>query len=673
MKRSFLILVLTLMMAVGVSGVVRTDYQHETASMLKTKLAQATSATDSICILYDLFDVLPRSEGRQIGDRIYEIATRTGDNTTRLDICRQMTAYFSDDHSLAEIEKVVSQIPESQEQKETHLFLRMKRLSLSSRTKTEADRQSEIIRILSEEDSKTPKSANQRLLDLFTLVEYLRNDASGDMLKEYLDRLIALATSSHFKLYAIPNIVYAEAANVYADAGEAEKSVEADRKLLTIIDGLEKKYREKGRLYRSYDISRYVCYRRMMRNYEALRPGELEDLYARSMKLRENNIDIRNDIDSHPRFYAYYHTAAGDYTAAIPYLKRMLDEENSLPVRKQVLEFLIDAAGNTGDDDTKVKALEEYSTILEELNRLKASERYRELQIKYDVQDLRTRNAELELENRSDEIMSARRLMTFVAVAFIILLAILVISLYHWGRFKRNASSMGEVVDNIRHERERLRNSIYYDAASQTDPLGDDEVSESWQERMRGRGVKWDQLSLFMTKSIINDLLFIAATGHADLQKYIHETSVDSVMRKVESLVRESGGREGSLSVEHVEDDFSITSDEECLCVIMKHIYDTAVKYSPESLVTLSCRRVGDDHIDFVITTKGVSAAGPDDPQIFDNLLTARKVLHRKGAGLFICRMITLLLDCQIIPDSSYQEGARYYFRIPVTPEAGRD
>lgn len=651
------------------SAVVRTDYQHETASMLKTKLSHANTAKDSICILYDILDVLPRSEGREIGDRIYEIATRTGDITTRLDICRQLTAYFHDDRSLAEIEKEVSLIPKSQEQKETHLFLRMKRLSLSTHTKGEADRQNEIIRILSEEDSKTAKSTNQRLLDLFTLVEYLRNDASGDMLKEYLDRLIALATSSQFKLYAIPNIVYAEAANVYADAGEAEKSVEADRQLLSIIDGLVKKYHDKGRQYRNYDISRYVCYRRMMRNHEALRPGELEDLYSRSMKLRENNIDIRNDIDNHPRFYAYYYTAAGDYNAAIPYLKRMLDEDTSLPVRKQVLEYLIDAAGNTGDDDTKVEALEEYSAILEELNRLKASERYRELQIKYDVQDLRTRNTELELENQSDEIMSARRLMTFVSGAFIILLVILVTLLYHWGRFKRNASSMGEVVDNIRQEREQLMNSIYYDATDMPDPLAGDDMAESWQKRMSKSGIKWDQLSLFMTKSIINDLLFIAATGHADLKKHIQEISVDAVMRKVESMVRESADREGTLSVEYVEDDFDITTDTECLCVIIKHICDTAIDYSPESRVTLSCRRVSDSHIDFVITTKGVSAAGPDDPQIFDNLLTARKVLHRKGAGRFICRIITLLLDCQIIPDRSYHDGSRYYFRIPVTPD----
>lgn len=669
MKKIFLILAAALICLAAAPVAAQNDYQHETAAKLRSRLAAARTAKDSIGILYDMFDVLPRGEIAAIGNQIYGIASRIGDNTTRLDICRQMTACFRDDRSLAEIEKEVSQIPESQEQKETHLFLRMKRLSLSSSNKSEKDRQSEIIRILSEEDSKKPKSANQRLLDLFTLVEYLRNDASGDMLKDYLDRLIALATSSQFKLYAIPNIVYAEAANAYADAGEAEKSVEADRKLLTIIDGLERKYRDGGRKYRSYDISRYVCYRRMIRNFEALRPGELKDLYARCMRLRENNQDVRTDIDTHPRFYAYYHTAAGDCNAAIPYLKHMLQEEISLPVRKQVLEYLIDCAEKTGDDDTKVNALEEYSTILEELNRLKASERYRELQIKYDVQDLRTRNAELELENRSDEITSARRLMTFVAVAFLIMFLILVVSLYQWGKFKRNSSHMGDVVDNIRLEREQLKNSLYRDADDMPDPLASEELQENWKERMRRNGVKWDQVSLFMTKSIVNDLLFIAATGHDNMLKYIHETTADSIMRKVESMARDADYTDSGISIRYVDDDFEITADSECLAVIISHIFETAIHYSPKSSVELSCRRVSEDFVDFVITTAGIDSASPADPQIFDSLITARNVLHRNGAGLFICRLITLLLNSKIIPDRTFKGGARYFLRIPVRPE----
>lgn len=668
MKKLFLTFTITILFQLAISAKAQTDYQRDTSSKLRISLANAKTPRDSIKILYDIFDVVPRNQEVAIGRQIYDIAKRIGDNSTCLDICRQLTACFRDDRSLAEIEKEVSRIPESQEQKETHLFLRMKRLSYSSSNKSETDRQKEIIRILAEEDKGKTKSPTQRLLDLFTLVEFLRNDASGDMLKEYLDRLIMLATSSHFKLYAIPNIVYAEAANVYADAGEAEKSVEADRKLLQIIDGLENKYHSNGRIYRNFDISRYVCYRRMIRNYEALRPGELKTLYDKCMNLRAKSHDVRNDMDTHPRFYAYYYTASGDYNAALPYLKQLLEKDLSLPLRKLVLEHTVSVAEKTGDDETRVKALEEYSTILEELNRLKASERYRELQIKYDVQDLKTRNAELELTNKNEEILSARRLMTFVAVLFVILFIILVLFLHYWGKFKRNASRMGEVVDSIHMERERLRQSLYYDYAEMPGYLAPELNIDGWRERMRKKGIKWDMVSLFMTKSIVNDLLFIAASGHSDLMKYIQETSVDSLLRRVEVLAREGDYPDNGISVEYLDDDFKITTDPECLSILINHIFDTAIHCIPDSTIELSCRKTSENYVDFIITTIGVNGASPEDPQIFNNFITVRRILHRKGSGFFICRLIWLLLNSEIIPDKEYKNGSRYYLRVPVKP-----
>lgn len=171
MKKLFLTFTITILLQLAISAKAQTDYQRDTSSKLRISLANAKTPRDSIKILYDIFDVVPRNQEVAIGRQIYDIAKRIGDNSTRLDICRQLTACFRDDRSLAEIEKEVSLIPESQEQKETHLFLRMKRLSYSSSNKSETDRQKEIIRILAEEDKGKTKSPTQRLLDLFTLVE----------------------------------------------------------------------------------------------------------------------------------------------------------------------------------------------------------------------------------------------------------------------------------------------------------------------------------------------------------------------------------------------------------------------------------------------------------------------------------------------------------------------
>ena len=74
--------------------------------------------------------------------------------------------------------------------------------------------------------------------------------------------------------------------------------------------------------------------------------------------------------------------ATGDYATAIPLLKQILAQTQRPAIRKQLIEFLIDAAENVGDNATKIEALKQYTAILEEFNDLKAAERYRELQIK---------------------------------------------------------------------------------------------------------------------------------------------------------------------------------------------------------------------------------------------------------------------------------------------------
>ena len=458
MKRTFLKLVAVLICALAGIPPAQAHPQHETAAQLRARLASATSPRDSIRMLYDILDVLPLKEQPRVAMSIDSIAERIGDNATRLDLARIMAAIYIEDSDLARVEARVLKIPESKEQKETMLFVKLKRLSASNRHKSEEERQKEIIRILSEDVDKKGKTPADQLLDLFSLVEYLRNDASGDMLKEYLDRLSVLASSPYFKINTISLYVQSEAARIYSDADDADKAVAADHKVLQNIAGLEKCYADRGRHYRNYNVSKLHSYMRLLRNYEALRPGEVAEINAKVMDMAARNIDVSNELQQRPDYKAYYAVATGDYPTAISLLRQMLAEDRPLAVRKQLLEALVKASEATGDDKTKIEALTEYTAILEQLNKLKAAERYRELQIRYDVQDLKNRNSQLELENRNDEILSARRIMTFVIVAFALMFLILIISLYHWGRFRKNSSTMGEVVDNMRHLRPpRLR------------------------------------------------------------------------------------------------------------------------------------------------------------------------------------------------------------------------
>lgn len=682
MKRitSRLLIALIALAAAFSSSYAAPEGNKDEITNLRQSLSGVRSRQDSIKILYHIFDLSTRKEQAEVGNELYQVAEREKDTKTQLDILRQISACYSDSASFQKIAEKARSLPPSKERDETILFIKMKRLSYDTHYLNEDKRQKQIVQIIADGDPKNADKKKNRengiddysvthkhLIKLYTLVEYLRNDASGDMLKGYLDELMKMASNSDVELYAIRNIIYSEVANIYSDAGDHKKAVDADRQLLNVVEDLEKKYAEEGRHHRNYDITRYTIYRRMIRNFPALSQDEIDDLHKKCLALAEKNREVRSDLEKSPRYYAYYYMAKGDYNAAIPYLKALLQKDKlAAQMRKQVLEHLVKAADKTGDKETKLEALSQYNLILEELNKAQASAKYKELQIKYDVQDLKSRNADLEIQARNDEIDSERRIMTFVIVAFVILGIFVIILLLNWGKYTRNAGKMGKIVDRINGERRRLRNAIYYDHDDHLDPLADEEFDpkQSWQSRMKNEGIKFDAVSTFMTESIVNDLLYIASFGRDNRKKFIRDVSVDSIMRQICHNAEELTDDNRRFRIESPDDDFIITTDSECLSILLGHVLAIASNYSPTHSVNLSARKTGENTVDFLITINGLNGATPGDPNILEHFIQANNVLERNGSGLFICRMITLLLNSSHYPDTSYTEGARYIFSL---------
>lgn len=645
----------------------QTDKNEEKAAELRKNLSSVKTTSDSIKILYDIFDLLPRQERVPVGKEIYDLATRSNNSDVRLDILRLISVIYEDEAILKKIQDEISRIPASQEKDETLLFIKMRRLTSKSRSLSEEERQKEIVNILHHYEDSVHKDKLRNILDLYALVVFMRNDASGDMQQQYMGKLIEMVNSPDVKLYAIENNIFTEAANIYSDAQDYDKALRANKKVLDIIDGLEKTYHEKGRNFRNYDVSRYVCYRRMLRNAKGLQPGEAEKYYSLAKDLAAKNSDVKQDFETNPRIHAYYYYAIGDYGKAMTYLKDIVTRKNTLASQKQFLEMLIDASQKTGDVRTRLEALTEYASLLSEMNDLKAAEKSRELQIKYDLQDLKTRNQALELDNREKEIKSERQIMTFVTVAFVILLIVLIIMLYNWGRYRKNTMMLGHIVDNLHRERYRLRHSLYGEYGEEFDPLAEEDKFKdlNWQKRIKNAHENLGNATMFMTQSIMNDLLFIAAIGHADMIKHISEISVDSILRQVESTTMEKAGNMSNIRIEYPDHDFKIKIDSSCLITILTHMADVASNYFISSITHISCMKPESGHLDFVITVDATGAASDKDPQIFHNMAISNILLNHEKSGLFVCRMISLLLQCEIIPDKNYNEGARYIFRTP--------
>lgn len=185
---------------------------------LRQKLAGVRTAKDSIAVLYDILDLSTRAESKTVGKEIYDVAMRHGVDSVVYDICRQLTAPLKKDEDFAKIQEALQKMPRTRERDESILFLKMKRMSYASKYVSEEQRQKDIARIIAEEEISPKKDVTAKIYNLYTLVEYLRNDVHTPMLHQYLQELMQLLDKRPFELYAIYNQVYSVTASNFSSA-----------------------------------------------------------------------------------------------------------------------------------------------------------------------------------------------------------------------------------------------------------------------------------------------------------------------------------------------------------------------------------------------------------------------------------------------------------------------
>jgi PAS domain S-box-containing protein len=148
--------------------------------------------------------------------------------------------------------------------------------------------------------------------------------------------------------------------------------------------------------------------------------------------------------------------------------------------------------------------------------------------------------------------------------------------------------------------------------------------------------------------------------------KEFTEVSMNDVLQKVienlSLIVNETGAHIdiSSLPV--------IMADESQMIQLIQNLIENSIKFShgiPE--ITISARKNNDQHI-FSVKDKGIGI----EPQYFERIFRIFQRLHRSeeyegtGIGLAICKRIVERHGGKIWIESAYNEGATFYFSLPV-------
>ena len=124
----------------------------------------------------------------------------------------------------------------------------------------------------------------------------------------------------------------------------------------------------------------------------------------------------------------YYALYKKDYAKALELLKKHVNVKENVFRKRSLMKYMIECADKVGDRETLLQASRDYNQLLEEYLNQRSKEKYRELQVIYDLHDIKNRNAELAKEKQSVEAKWQR---IFIIISSIALFILIILSLIH--------------------------------------------------------------------------------------------------------------------------------------------------------------------------------------------------------------------------------------------------
>lgn len=658
---------------------------------LSAELRGTTDFSDSISILTDLYDLCQESERDSIGSIILHTALLSGNGPVGLDILRDFALRHTRSDSLLMTDmKAALRFPESIERSETIVYIRMMQNVNKVCYSSDEDREKFMRELL--RNAYTGKQGNlyEDIIALHGICTYLGEYAPGELLVNYLGRLDALIAQLPQEAYMLKNNYYTLAATAYAANEEPLKSIENDRKLLESIAGLEKASREVGRKYRDYDMGRYMIYTRMLSNYQELDDDVVEEIFSTAMRYVEADSVLASINAMTMRPQIYYAMFRKDYRHALDLLKTFIDVPRNQAARTRLLRMMIEAADKTGDKETLLVASRKYNEELEEVIENRSKDKYRELQVMYDMSQLKTEHAREAVE------MQHALTITAIVVA-VVLLVLWVISFMLWRHSKRLAKKLAVTNENLQAESYNLRQSQTELVKARDAALLADRAKSDFIKNMSGEvavpihtineytnlivdcseaGIKpylrhFADLVLLNTEqltTIVNDVLNLAEIDSDSVTvnmkreplRQLCYAAVDSVKHKVRPGVR--------LYVDDTEPDFPVYTDSRRLMQILVQLLTNAAKFTEKGEIKVSFQADNDVSMAYIYVTDTGSGVTPGNAErIFERFTKLDRTTQGIGIGLSIARHLAELLGGNVVLDTTYTDGgARFKVTIPL-------
>lgn len=667
---------------------------------LRARLSSAGSTSDSIKILYDLFDLSDRKNRTEIAWDMLEIAEQSHNDSLGLDMLRHLAnLYIRNDSVLQLLEEKCAAYPDGDDLSATKTFISLRRAGYIARYASEAERLEKIKDIIRQYRLMPAQaSAYERVERLGSLCILLGNGTHRAMLTKHIDKSLDMVKYLPANDFAVRNIIFNQAAAVYTNLNQTDKAIAADKELLSIMKRMADFYHKKGRRYRNYDTIRYSTYRNMLQNYSGLSKKEIQQCYDSINAIAARNAEVAADLRLNVTD-AYYNMATGEYALAIPLLENIIATHTDNFNVMRALRNIIIAAKAVGDNETLLEYTTKYNNVLEEYTRLSAQDTYTELQTIYDINELQMRNTRLELDHAESRVQHQRTLLLCGIAVVAVMLITLGLLLKVIKRSRTLTKGLAESNDALKQERatlldtqqklidardtakraERYKSEFIDNMSLEiTNPLNAIveythlivDCADNDKKKYLQRYAEIVKLNTELLSTIVHDLLDVGSLDGASLSVKRYPAIVGDMCRLAIDSVRSrlQPGVTISFLQENAPDTY-ITTDSRRVEQVLINLLSNAAKFTSEGSISLSYRiDRTNNSVTFAVSDTGIGIPEGKEEEIFDRFRKLDRNSQGSGLGLAICRMIADLLDGSVKVDTSHQgKGACFLFTIPIS------
>lgn len=674
------------------------EQQDKIAETVKAQLSQAKTAADSVPLLFNLFDLNSTALAYDIAIQLAETARRAGKNDIALEAMMNAANSASTKDSLVNVvlQRVEKEFPQSPQKKSARTFINMVYNTSVARYADEEHRSKLLQELLRKLASDPPSDVYDKIVITHAICVNLARISEGELLVEYVRKLGDLIDQLPADDHSIRNAYYVWSSMMYTRAGNNDEAIEACKSLLDEMLALDERNRKIGRKYRSYDAYRYTTYTRLLENYQAMSPADVERYYMLAKEMVQRDPIAKMTYGKAPLPDIYYNFYKANYRKAFELIDRCKDDKYLKPRQLQILGMYISAANAIGEKEALLEVYPIYNKLLKDELESRQNERTRELEVVYEVNDIHNENLRLQ-QDRNAAQRHLWKTVTIVSIALVLILTAFIIILLHLNRrrlrlaqrlkdsnraLRNESKSLAEARDQLRAARDEAQkadelktefiNNMSHEVKAPLQAITEysqmiiDNIDEEHKKFLDTFASRLT-VNCELVNTIVNDVLQLTELHNSSLKikenlydiKPICDTAIDSVRHHFKPGVK--------ILFTPDSENFLMRTDRHRVLQILVNILSNAAKFTREGAVTISIRKSADGTKAIIsVADTGCGIAPENAESIFNRFTKLDSSVSGAGLGLTIARMLAQRLGGSLVLDTDYTDGARFVLTLPM-------